>query len=176
MRRALVLLPLLAVGARAQEFRWGFQAGATFPQGDMAKALDDATGFGGGLHLLADFSGPHALRGRFEAVTFKQGQDALGADARLTGVRLGADYLWFMEGSAGGGPYLAAGLDHTWWRYEVTAPGLDHTDTKGALGGSLALGYQFTRMFGLELEGFTSRFRSDAGAARGLTLVVTFRY
>lgn len=176
MRRALVLLPLLAVGAQAQELRWGFQAGATFPKGDLARALEDATGFGGGLHLLADFSGPHALRGRFEAVTFKRSQDALGADARLTAVRLGADYLFFLQGGTLSGPYLAAGLDHTWWRFERTAPGMEQTETKGALGGSLGVGYQFTRLLGLELGGFTSRFRSTDGAARGLTLAITFRY
>lgn len=176
MRRACLLLPLLAVGARAQELRWGFQAGATFPKGDLAKALADATGFGGGLHLLADFSGPHALRGRFEVATFKKGQDPTGSDARLTAARLGADYLFFFQGSPSSGPYLAAGVDHTWWRMEVTGPGFDRTDTKGAFGGSAAVGYQFTRLLGLELGAFASRFRDTDGAARGLTLVITFRY
>ena len=176
MRRACLLLPLLVAGARCQDLRWGFQAGAAFPQGDLARALDDATGFGGGLHLLADFSGPHALRGRFEAVTFKKGQDAAGADARLTAVRLGADYLYFFQGGTASGPYLSAGLDHTWWRMEATAPGFDRTDTKGAFGGSVALGYQFTRRLGLEAGGFASRFRDSDGAARGFTLAITFRY
>ncbi len=176
MRRIFALLPLLALGARAQDLRWGFQAGATFPKGDLARALEDATGFGGGLHLLADFSGPHAARARFEATTFKRGQDALGADARLTAVRLGADYLCFLQGGVGSGPYLVAGLDHTWWRLETTSPGLDRTDTRGALGASLGLGYQFTRWLGAEAGTFSSRFRDRDGAARGLTLAITFRY
>ncbi len=176
MRCAALLSVLLALPAPAQEFRWGIQAHGTFPTGDLAKALDDATGFGGGLHLFVAYPGPHALRARADFLAFKNGHDSTGLDTRITGTRVGVDYLFFPEENPQAGFYLLVGGDYTRWRTESTATGVDLKEHHGAWGGQMGAGFQFNGRFGIEFSGFQSRFRSAQGRAKGITLGVTLRY
>jgi hypothetical protein len=176
MRPAALLFLLLVLPASAQEFRWGIQAQGTFPTGDLAKALDDATGFGGGLHLFVANPGPHALRARADFMTFKNAHDTTGLDTRVTGTRIGGDYLFFPEENPQSGLYLLVGGDYTRWRTESTGIGVDVTERHGAWGGQLGAGFQFNSRVGIELSGFQSRFRSGSGRAKGISLGLTLRY
>ncbi|HJW32478.1 MAG TPA: hypothetical protein VJ505_03840 [Holophagaceae bacterium] len=176
MRRAVLLSALLATVGSAQEIRWGLQAHGTFPKGDLAKELDDATGLGGGLHMLVDFGGISAIRPKVEVLAFKMGRNASGTDTRVEGRRFGVDYLFFPAESTTSGFYLLAGLDYTRWETEHTSAGGYLRATHGALGGELGGGYQFNRLVGLELSAFQSKFQSNLGAAKGITLGVTLRY
>ncbi|HJV90458.1 MAG TPA: hypothetical protein VJ623_09150 [Holophagaceae bacterium] len=175
MRRAVLLSVLLATFGSAQEVRWGLQVFGSFPKGDLAKELDDATGFGGGLHLLLDFGGPHALRPKAEVLTFKTGVGASGLDTRVEGRRFGVDYLFFPEESTTEGFYLLVGGDYTHWETQHTGMATLR-DTHGAWGGELGAGYQFNRLVGIEFSAFQSRFQESLGVAKGLSLGVTLRY
>ncbi len=176
MRRAVLLTALLATFGSAQEVRWGLQAHGTFPKGDLAEALDDATGLGGGIHMLLDFGGLQALRPKVEVLAFKTGADASGLDTRINGRRAGVDYLFFPAESTTGGCYIFIGVDYTRWETERTGGTALVRETHGAWGGELGGGYQFNRMLGLELSAFQSRFRADPAVAKGISLGITLRY
>ncbi len=176
MRRAVLLSALLATAGSAQELRWGIQAHGTFPKGELAKALDDATGLGGGLHMLVDFGGISALRPKVEVLAFKAGANAVGVDTRIEGRRFGVDYLFFPQETTISGFYLFVGGDYTRWETEHTSAGISQRETHGSWGGSMGGGYQFNRLLGMELSAFQSRFQPGAGVAKGLSLGVTLRY
>ena len=176
MRRAVLLSALLATVGSAQELRWGIQAHGTFPKGELAKELDDATGLGGGLHMVVDFGGVNALRPKVEVLAFKAGANAAGMDTRVEGRRFGVDYLFFPAESTTSGFYLVAGLDYTHWETEHTLAGTSLRETHGDWGGGFGGGYQFNGLLGIELTAFQSRFRRDQGVAKGISLGLTLRY
>lgn len=176
MRRAVLLSALLVTVGSAQELRWGIQAHGTFPKGEMAKELDDATGLGGGIHMLVDLGGLSAFRPKAEVLAFKAGANAAGVDTRIEGRRFGVDYLFFPAETTVAGFYLLAGVDYTRWETQHTLAGSSQRETHGAWGGELGGGYQFNRLLGMEVSAFQSRFRPGQGVAKGLSLGLTLRY
>jgi len=173
-RAALLLLATAGLGAA--DLAAGLQLGPAFPLGDMRTLTNGSLGGQLVVFGLWDLGLGHGLRARLDG-TSASGKprsipSSLGplvtdglfnVDAGLG--TLGADYLYFLEGSRQEGPYLGAGL--AYGNATLKAEYLDEaTGNKNAITTrasspvySLYAGCQFTARWSLELSIRDASFR-----------------
>ena len=141
----------------AAETSFGLQGGIMFPTGDLKTLTANSTGIGVGTHLLVDLGNGHTVRPRLDYFSFpgKTGH------YKLQSFSGGADYVYFMEGKLETDFYLVAGAGMVSNTLETFQPGYSRSYNNPYL--ALGAGYQFTRLFGLELRYSSSRFTQENG-------------
>jgi len=176
----LLVLSTLILGATslsAADFTGGVQLGPAFPQGDMKLLTDGNTGAQMVIFGRWGLGGGHALRARLDGTSAKGtpnsfntpvGKVVNGPQAEMTASlgTLGADYLYYLDGTtdkgfyAGGG--LAFGSNHV--ELELPLPGggyYKNGRSAGALAYGLYAGYQFNPHWSVELTYRASTFKED---------------
>jgi len=206
--KSLALLPLalaLSFPLTAQASSgptYGLSAQLNAPLGDL-KADTDKT-LGGGLSFLVqwNFPGGHALRPRldlnvFNVSTYEPSYSDYRESRNLNALGLGIDYLYYV-GGAPQGLYVTAGAGLTRWDLSYTtsdragsgfSSSYDRSENTTSLGLAGGLGWQFTRVVGLEarlihspykafdLNDPTSTTRTDVNRdGNFLQLAATFRW
>ncbi|BDU72991.1 hypothetical protein [Mesoterricola silvestris] len=189
-RLALSTLFLVsAASLAAADFTGGIQLGPAFPLGDMRDLANRSVGaqlvffgrwdLGAGSMVRARLEGtsakgtPKYLNSPFGTLT---NADGVQITAATTG--LGADYLWYLEGSPARGAYFGTGLSYASNRVDLSLPvasgGTNNTSyNSGGLGYGFYAGYQFSPRWSMELVYRASTFNKDIDV-KGQT--GTFRY
>lgn len=177
----LTLAALSAPALGAQEApRFGLQAGLNLPQADLKDAVDDKVGVNIGAHMALSFKGGHMLRPRVDYTWFPEHTMSGGGasvSVKFSGLSLGSDYLYFVDGTAQG-LYFTGGLALIQWKAESSASFLGSSasgsETTTKLGVAAGLGYQFNRTVGAELRYQTSK--AWEGTLDTLQAGVTLRF
>ena len=169
----LALALLATATLSAGDFTGGLQLGPAFPMSDMKSLTDSQLGLNLVLFGLFDLGGGHCIRPRLDGISASGHPDSipspagplqLDGDIRITATSggLGADYLYYLDGSRARGPYLGGGLGFVSNRIEfaVGLPGVDLTKeySSGSLAFGLYGGYQFNRRWQAELAFRSSQF------------------
>lgn len=198
---ALVLsLPLAAQSTRNVSV--GFSAQLNFPLGDLQADTDKTLGAGASFLVQWDLPGGHAIRPRFDVNLFNvSAYDPSHSNYResrdLSALGLNVDYLFYMNGTPKG-LYLTAGAGVTRWDLSYTtsdkignsySSSRDSNRNSTSLGLAAGLGWQFTRVIGVEarfmhlpykafdLNNPTSTARTDVDRdGNFLQLAGTFRW
>lgn len=162
----LALLPLLLtlpLGAQASNRpTFGFSAQLNVPMGDLKEDTNKSVGAGSSFLVQWDLGQGHALRPRLDVNLFNVSAYSPSNNYResrtLSAVGLGADYLYYVDGTPKG-LYLTAGLGVTRWDLTYTSSdrsgntytaSYDSSKNTTSLDLALGLGWQFTRVVGLE--------------------------
>lgn len=157
----LLSLPLSAQASNRPTF--GFSAQLNFPTGDLQQDTDKGLGAGASFLVQWNFPNGHALRPRvdvnvFVVSAYHPDNSNYKESRTLTAVGLGADYLYYVNGTPKGF-YLTVGTGITRWdlAYSTSdkvgsaySASYDRTKNTTSLGLTGGLGYQFTRVVGLE--------------------------
>jgi len=157
----LLTLPLCAQTPGRPTF--GFSAQLNAPTGDLQTDTDK--GLGAGLSFLVQWNlgHGHALRPRldvnvFNVSTYEPSHSNYRESRNLSAVGLGVDYLYYVSGTPRGF-YLTAGAGVTRWDLAYTTSdrngnsytsSYDSSKNTTSLGLAAGLGWQITRVFGLE--------------------------
>jgi len=153
-RVALLLLAAASLGAA--DFTGGIQLGPAFPMSDFKTVTNTSVGGAVNFFFLWDLDGGHMVRARLDGTS----ASGTAADAPVkvsVGVgSLGADYLYYFEGSRNHGPYAGAGAAYasTSAKLELQVPGLKistFSDTYSSAIFGLYGGYQFTPHWSAEV-------------------------
>jgi len=204
----LVLLPLvvtLALPLSAQASSrptFGFSAQLNAPLGNLKEDTDKTLGAGVSFLVQWNLPGGHAIRPRldlnaFNVSTYQPSHSNYRESRDLTAVGLGVDYLYYLNGTPKG-LYLTGGLGVTRWDLTYTtsdragnnySSSYDRSKNTSSLGLAAGLGWQFTRVIGLEgrfvhspykafdLNDPTSTTRTDVNRdGNFLQLAGTFRW
>lgn len=169
-RTALLLLATASLGAA--DFTGGIQLGPAFPLGDMKTLTDSSVGAQLNLFGLWDLQGGHMIRARLDgtaasgkpkSIPTPAGTQTLDGRVKIDASigSLGADYLYFLNGSRDAGPYLGAGLAAGTAKISLELPGdaraQDYNSSTAVVG--LYAGYQFNRHWSTELTFRSARFK-----------------
>lgn len=154
-------LPLCAQSSGRPTF--GLSAQVNLPTGNLKEDTDKNAG--GGLSFLMQWNlpGGHALRPRLDAnvfnvSTYEPSHSNYRESRDLTAVGLGLDYLYYVNGTPKG-LYLTGGAALTRWDLSYTtsdrsgstfSTSYDRTQNTTSLGLAAGLGWQFTRVIGME--------------------------
>jgi hypothetical protein len=206
--KSLALLPLaaaLALPLSAQTVgrpTFGCSVQLDAPLGNLKEDTDKS--LGGGLSFLVQWNllGGHAIRPRldvnvFNVSSYEPSHSNYRESRDLSAVGLGADYLYYLGGQPKG-LYLTAGAGLTRWDLSYTtsdrsgstfSSSYKRTKNATSLGLAAGLGWQFTRVIGLEarfvhapykafdLTNPTSTARTDVNRdGNFLQLAGTFRW
>lgn len=166
----------LAMPATAQDLRFGVQAHASLPMGDLKDAVDSKAGIGVGLHLTVDFGQGHVLRPRLDYVAFPDAT-VYSVKNRVNDLSLGADYLYMIEGRTG--CYVLGGLSANRWKFDAEVGGLSFSTSTTKLGYALGTGYAFNENVSLELRFTATKFDSSTVSnqnANALQLAALYRF
>jgi len=118
--RPFLFSAVAATAALAQSTDFGIQVGGAIPTGDMAKPVDHALGFTGGVQARVAFSGGHAIVPRADYADFSGTVDGIkGKESILT---LGVDYNYYFSRRVGYGLYVGGGLGYLQKKENYTAP------------------------------------------------------
>lgn len=146
---ALAIAAALTISsaAQAQDIHFGFNVGRSMPQSD-AKDLDG--GYTAGFWVPFEFNGGHTIRPRLDYTSNKG--NLFIFSTTVTTTHLGVDYLYNINGKAGEGFYLLAGLGYAKTQVSVDSFFGSGSGDKSAFAFGAGLGYEFTPMFGIELR------------------------
>lgn len=172
---ALVLAgPALRSGDRPL---FGGGVHANLPLSELKSDTHGRVGWGAAFHVTLDLGRGHLLRPRLDVDTYRvKGAYDSGDDHQdtldLTGLGLGADYLYYPGGRTDAGLYLLGGLGVKRWSVDygsmdrqgatvttVSAEGRRRT----SLATTLGLGLQVTSWFGVEARATHARYEGTAG-------------
>ena len=154
----LALLATLGQGLLAEETRYGLQAHADLPLGDLKTFVDSHRGLGFGIHETIDLLDGNMLRPRLDYTRFPEATLPAGRQS-ASSLSLGADYLYFFEGK----PehfYLTLGLAATRWSLGTKSASLDSTHETTRLSTAFGFGYQWSAALGTELRLTNSKVSS----------------
>lgn len=202
----LVFLPLvLALPLAAQASSrptYGLSVQVDAPLGNLKDDTDKSVGGGASFLVQWDLGGGHAIRPRldlnlFNVSTYSPSHSNYRESRNLSAVSLGADYLYYLNGTPKG-LYLTAGAGVTRWDLAYTTSdrngntysnSYDSNKNTTSLNLAAGLGWQFTRVIGLEarfvhapykafdLNDPTSTTRTDVNRdGNFLQLAATFRW
>lgn len=166
MNPYLVLPLVLALPLTAQEHSrptYGLSLQLNSPTGDLKNDTDKNLGAGASFLVQWDLGQGHALRPRFDVNVFNVSQyepshSNYRESRNLNALGLGLDYLYYLNGMPKG-LYVTAGLGVTRWNLAYsTSDKVGNTYTSSydtnknttSLGAAAGLGWQFTRVIGLE--------------------------
>lgn len=154
-------LPLCAQSSGRPTF--GLSAQVNLPTGNLKEDTDKNAG--GGLSFLVQWNlpGGHALRPRLDAnvfnvSTYEPSHSNYRESRDLTAVGIGLDYLYYVNGTPKGF-YLTGGAAITRWDLSYTtsdrsgstfSSSYERTRNTTSLGLAAGLGWQFTRVIGME--------------------------
>ncbi len=168
---ALVMIATLAQGLLAEETRYGLQAHADLPLGDLKTFADSHRGLGFGVHQTIDFLDGNMVRPRLDYIRFPEATLTTGRQS-ASSLSLGADYLYFFEGK----PehfYLTLGLAAMRWSLGTKTASLDSPHDTTRVSTAFGFGYQWSAALGTELRltnsKVSSTFKGNAIQA-GVTL------
>ena len=189
----LALLPLTTLLAQTapakkqpmESYRFGVQVGLAFPGTDSVKYLSDKKmGFVFGGQCTWDVvDAGQRLRARLDFTMFPQASvKTLSGTGRLedntvTGIAVGMDYLYFVDGKPLGF-FLAGGLTLNNWKQDSSLTGATTSTNLGIAAGG---GWQFNRDLSLEARLAWSRwntnFRPESTHNLGtVNLVASYRF
>ncbi len=167
----LALLSALGQGLLAEESRYGLQAHADLPLGDLKTFADSHRGLGFGVHQTIDFLDGNMVRPRLDYIRFPEATLTTGRQS-ASSLSLGADYLYFFEGK----PehfYLTLGLAAMRWSLGTKTASLDSPHDTTRVSTAFGFGYQWSAALGTELRltnsKVSSTFKGNAIQA-GVTL------
>ncbi|GEM_PF-5558901 len=175
MKRLLKAAPILLATAilGAGDLTGGIQLGFASPMGDAKTLTDKGNGAQFAVYGLWDLEDGHSLRFKLDGVansgypgvvdTPVGPRDLMGLVKVQTATSsLGADYLYFVNGTFRDGFYAGAGLAYTAnnLRIEVGTLSLDRTENSA--GYSLYVGNYFTRHWSMELSYRSSKYKADS--------------
>lgn len=143
--------------AQAQEIHYGFNVGMSMPQGDLKKDMNNKIGYTVGFWVPIEFNGGHTIRPRVDfssvnATVTDPYYHFVDGTHKVTTTTFGADYLYNINGKAGDGFYILAGVGYskTQWVSDAT---WDNSSTGiSAIAFGVGIGYEFTPMLGAELR------------------------
>ncbi|WP_285570488.1 outer membrane beta-barrel protein [Geothrix limicola] len=164
-------LPLAAQSTSHPSF--GFSAQLNSPLGELKDDTDKTLGAGASFLVQWDFPEGHAIRPRFDVnrfnvSTYEPSHSNYRESRDLTSLGLGLDYLYYLNG-APKGLYLTAGAGVTRWDLSYTtsdkigntfSSSRDTTKNTTSLGLAAGLGWQFTRVIGLEARFLHSPYKA----------------
>lgn len=184
--RTLLTLPLLALaGAHSLQagdrVAYGGAVSLNLPQGELKTDTHGKVGGGLAFQVAFDLGGGHLLRPKAEVNAFRvKDVKRSGSDTHdtvdLTGLGLGADYLYYLGGNARRGAYVLGGLSVQRWEVDYgtyahqgnnASMSNESTRHRTSLGAALGLGYQVNSWFGLEARYTFSRYEGSHNAALG---------
>jgi opacity protein-like surface antigen len=193
-------LPLSAQTSSAPTF--GFSAQLNTPLGDLKQDTDKSLGGGVSFLVQWNYPGGHAIRPRldinmFNVSTYEPSHSNYQESRNLTAVGLGVDYLYYLNGTPKG-LYFTGGAGVTRWDLSYTtsdrvgngfSSSYDRSKNTTSLNLAAGLGWQFTRVIGMEarfvhapykafdLNDPTSTTRTDVNRdGNFLQLAATFRW
>ena len=165
------LLAAFGQGLLAEESRYGLQAHADLPLGDLKTFVDSHRGLGFGVHETIDFIDGNMIRPRLDYTRFPEASLTTGRQS-ASSLSLGADYLYFFDGK----PehfYITLGLAATRWSLGTKTAALDSTQDTTRVSTAFGFGYQWSAALGTELRMTNSKvsstFKGNAMQA-GVTL------
>ncbi|HEX7597919.1 MAG TPA: outer membrane beta-barrel protein [Polyangia bacterium] len=167
--QSLALFPLalaLALPLSAQALgrpTFGFSAQLNAPLGNLKEDTDKSLGAGLSFLVQWNFPGGHAIRPRldvnvFNVSTYEPSHSNYRESRDLSAVGLSVDYMFYMGGTPKG-LYLTAGAGVARWDLSYTtsdragngfSSSYDRSKNTTSLGLAGGLGWQFTRVIGLE--------------------------
>jgi opacity protein-like surface antigen len=164
-------LPLAAQSTSHPSF--GFSAQLNSPLGDLKDDTDKTLGAGASFLVQWDLPGGHAIRPRFDAnlfnvSTYEPSHSNYRESRTLSALGLGVDYLYYLNGTPKG-LYLTAGAGVTRWDLSYTtsdkignsySSSYDSNKNTTSLGLAAGLGWQFTRVIGLEARFMHSPYKA----------------
>jgi hypothetical protein len=202
----LALLPLaLALPLAAQSTSrptYGLSVQVDTPLGNLKDDTDKSVGGGASFLMQWDLGGGNAVRPRldlnlFNVSSYSPSHSNYKESRNLTAVGLGVDYLYYLNGTPKG-LYFTAGAGVTRWDLAYTtndrngnaySTSYDSNKNTTSLNLAAGLGWQFTRVIGLEarfvhapykafdLNNPTSTTRTDVNRdGNFLQLAATFRW
>ena len=176
-RTTLFLLATASLGAA--DFTGGIQLGPAFPLGDMKTLTDSSSGGQLNLFGLWAIDGGHMIRARLDGTVASGKPKSIpvpGGTLQLNGEQkieasigsLGADYLYYLNGSRDAGPYFGAGLAAGTAKLSVNTSGGSNTTDFNSSTAVLGLygGYQFNRHWSAELTFRSARFKKNVGVTQ----------
>jgi len=173
----LALLPLvLALPLAAQEHSrptYGFAVQLNSPVGELKEDTDKNLGAGASFLIQWNLGNGHALRPRLDLNVFNVSQyEPSHSNYResrdLSAVGVGVDYLYYLNGTPKG-LYVTAGAGVTRWDLSYTtsdrvgnsfSTSVDRNKNTTSLGLAAGLGWQFTRVIGLETRFVHSPYKA----------------
>jgi len=173
---AFALLTVTAM--QAQESRFGFQATASQPKGDVGNQdwMDSKIGYGVGVHVLADMGGGFALVPRADYTVYKNDRAVDAFIDQNDKVRIlsgGLDFNYYLSGETSHGLYFLAGAGYASAKFDTTyvsgSESLNAAGTKGALYLQGGLGMQFNPHFGIECRYQSIKFKDVETTFLGVT-------
>ena len=170
---ALVMIATLAQGLLAEETRYGLQAHADLPLGDLKTFADSHRGLGFGVHQTIDFLDGNMVRPRLDYIRFPEATLTTGRQS-ASSLSLGADYLYFFEGK----PehfYLTLGLAAMRWSLGTKTASLDSPHDTTRVSTAFGFGYQWSAALGTELR-LTNSKVSSTFKGNTLQAGVTLRF
>jgi outer membrane protein W len=178
-RTTLFLLATASLGAA--DFTGGIQLGPAFPLGDMKTLTDSSTGGQFNLFGLWTIDGGHMIRARLDgtaasgkpqSIPSSAGNLKLNGDVKIDASigSLGADYLYYINGSRDAGPYFGAGLAAGTAKVSLANTSgntstTDYNSSSAVLG--LYGGYQFNRHWSAELTFRSAKFKKTIVLTNG---------
>ena len=175
----LAILPLAAVlsmplAAQSNSHpSYGFSAQLNAPLGNLKDDTDKTLGVGASFLMQWDLPGGVAIRPRFDVnlfnvSTYEPSHSNYQESRNLSALGLGVDYLYYLNGTPKGLD-LTAGVGVTRWDLSYTTAdkignsySSSHDSNKNTTSLSLAagLGWQFTRVIGLEARFMHSPYKA----------------
>jgi opacity protein-like surface antigen len=161
------ILPLaLVLPLSAQDFSrptYGLSLQLNSPMGDLKEDTDKRLGAGASFLIQWNLAQGHAIRPRLDVNAFNVSQyEPSHSNYResrdLSAIGLGVDYLYYVNGTPKG-LYLTGGVGVTRWDLSYTTSdrvgnafsnSYDRTKNTTSFGLAGGLGWQFTRVIGLE--------------------------
>ena len=188
---ALALMVAAGPVLRAEDTKYGLQFGLASATGSVTDQTGIKNMAGIGLHMVVPIAEGQAIRPRLEVWSGSRektynfvGQSEEKVTTTFSTTLLGADYLYFLNGTQDRGPYLLAGVGLSSNHAEVkdqqdgTSSTWSGTATKPAI--ALGAGYQLGRSWGLEARYGNTTFKdSDTGMSSYINTVsfsATFRF
>lgn len=170
------LVAVLGVSARAEEPRFGVQAHANLPNGDLNDAVDSKLGLGGGVHGTFDLGDGHVIRPRLDYTIYPEAT-VKAIRSKFNDLAVGADYLYFLSGKPEGF-YLTAGLGLHRWNVDRTAAGVTYTGTSSKPGFAAGAGFNFNSSVGVEARFITTKYSASGTdfTANTIQAGVTLRF
>jgi opacity protein-like surface antigen len=177
-RTTLFLLATASLGAA--DFTGGIQLGPAFPLGDMKTLTDSSVGGQLNLFGLWTIDGGHMIRARLDgtaasgkpkSIPSPAGPQTLNGQVKIDASigSLGADYLYYLNGSRDAGPYFGAGLAAGTAKLSLALAGNSNTTDFNSSTAVLGLygGYQFNSHWSAELTFRSARFKKTIGTTAG---------
>lgn len=173
----LAILPLaLVLPLSAQDPNrptYGFSVQLNTPMGDLRDDTNKSAGLGASLLAQWNLDRGHALRPRldlnvFNVSEYEPSHSNYRESRNLSAVALGLDYLYYFSGTPRG-LYITGGAGITRWDLSYTtsdkvgntySSSYDHNKNTTSLSLAGGLGWQFTRVIGLEARLMHAPYKS----------------